>query len=115
MPEDGQSHEPSGVYPFYGREKPRTYGARRWSDDDAEYPQAQAALTEVWKPFRGLWDDLTKEVAQERNRLQTAVLQAGHSFIQDVVRIAGQSLLDQLSRTGGSRASHQEQRRARYE
>lgn len=115
MPEDERSQEPSGVYPFYGREEPRSYSGQRWSDNETEYPRAQTALTEVWKPFRGLWDDLSREVAQERARLQNAVLHAGHSFIQDVVRIAGQSLLDQLSRSGGSEASHQEQRRARYE
>lgn len=116
MPEDGRSHEERGVYPFYGRETPRTSGARRWSEDELhELRRSQTALSEVWKPFKGLWDDVTREVAQERDRLQYAVLQAGHSFIQDVVRIAGQSLIDQLSRSGRSGESRQGQRRTGYE
>jgi hypothetical protein len=115
MPEDGRSQEEGGVYPFYGREKPRTSGARRWSDDEPhEGRRSERALSEAWKPFRELWDDLTREVAQERDRLQNAVLQAGHSFIQDMVRIAGQSLIDQLSRSGRSEESRQGQRRTGY-
>jgi len=115
MPEDGRSQEEGGVYPFYGREKPRTSGARRWADGEPhEVRRSETALSEAWKPFRGLWDDLTREVAQERDRLQNAVLQAGHSFIQDVVRIAGQSLIDQLSRSGRSEESRQGQRRTGY-
>lgn len=113
MPEDGRSHEEGGVYPFYGREKPRTSGARRWSGDEVR--RSETALSEAWKPLRGLWDDLTKEVAQERDRVQNAVLHAGHSFIQDVVRIAGQSLIDQLIRSGRSEEFRQGQRRTGHE
>ena len=115
MPEDGRSHEPSGVYPFYGREKSRRYGTRRRFTAEPEDPRPQSAIFDAWKPLRGLWDELTTEVAQERDRLQNSVLHAGRSFIQDVVRIAGQSLLDQLSRSGGSREIRQGQPRSRYE
>jgi hypothetical protein len=65
----------------------------------------------MWKPFRELWDDLTAELVHERDRLLDAVMQAGHSFIQDVVRITGQSLLDQLSRSGGPGAACRSARR----
>jgi ElaB/YqjD/DUF883 family membrane-anchored ribosome-binding protein len=112
MPEDGQSHEPSGVYPFYGREEARPYAGRRRFDDSSERQRS----TGMWKPLQALWGDLTAEVGQERDRLQEAVLQAGRSFIQDLVRVAGQSLLDQLSRSGGPRAaSRLERRPSRYE
>ena len=72
-------------------------------------------MPEILKPLRTLWDELRVEVTQERDRLQSAVLHAGRAFIQDLVRIAGQSLLDQLSRSGGSRDSRQGQRPIRYE
>jgi hypothetical protein len=73
-------------------------------------------MSDMWKPLRALWGDLTAEIAQERDRLQVAVLHAGHAFIQDVVRMAGQSLLDQLSRSGGSGAARRSERRpVRYE
>ena len=115
MPEDGQSHEPSGVYPFYGREEARPYAGRRRFDDSSERRRS-AAMSEMWKPLQALWGDLTAEVAQERDRLQEAVLHAGHAFIQDVVRMAGQSLLDQLSRSGGPGAARRSERRpVRYE
>jgi ElaB/YqjD/DUF883 family membrane-anchored ribosome-binding protein len=115
MPEDGQSHEPSGVYPFYGREEARPYAGRRRFGDSSERRRS-AAISEMWKPLRGLWGDLTAQVAQERDRLQQAVLHAGQAFIQDVVRMAGQSLLDQLSRSGGPGAARRSERRPiRYE
>jgi ElaB/YqjD/DUF883 family membrane-anchored ribosome-binding protein len=112
MPEDGRSNEPRGIYPFYGRERGRPYAGRARFDDSSEDAQSQS---EMWKPVRLLWDELTGEVAQERDRLQNAVLQAGRSFIHDIVRMAGQSLLDQLSRSGGSGARRLEERRTRYE
>ena len=113
MPEDGQSHERGGVYPFYGREKARPYAGV--FDDQSGRPRSGAEASNAWKPLRTLWDDLTREVLQERDRLQNAVLCAGRSFIQDLVRIAGESLLDQLTRSDGSAPSRYEQRRARYE
>ena len=112
MPEDGESHKPRGVYPFYGREETRPYAGRRRFDEPSKGPRSHTAIpakSDVWKPLHALWDDLTAEVAQERDRLQNTVLHAGRSFIHDVIRIAGQSLLDQLSRSGGSGA------RSRYE
>ena len=105
MPQDELSHEPSGVYPFYGREHARTSGSRRWSEDDGEAPRPQTALSDAWKPLRSLWSELTEELVQERDRLQNSVLHAGRLFIQDLIRIAGQSLIDQLDRSGGSRVS----------
>jgi ElaB/YqjD/DUF883 family membrane-anchored ribosome-binding protein len=114
MPEDGQSHEPRGVYPFYGREQARP--RRRESLAAMEGRRSEAETSNLWKPLRELWDDLTKEAVQERDRLQNAVLHAGRSFIQDVVRMAGQSLLDQLSRSGGPGAAcRPSQHRSRYE
>jgi ElaB/YqjD/DUF883 family membrane-anchored ribosome-binding protein len=112
MPEDGRSHEPKGVYPFYGREKARPSPGSVWFDDSSKASQSRS---EMWKPVRALWDDLTGEVAQERDRLQNAVLHAGRSFIHDIVRMAGQSLLDQLSRSDGSGGRRLEDRRGRYE
>jgi ElaB/YqjD/DUF883 family membrane-anchored ribosome-binding protein len=117
MPEDGRSHEPSGVYPFYGREEARSY-RRRWSGDDSDDEPVSAgseALSDLWKPFRSLWDELAQEVLQERDRLQDTVLQAGRVFIQDIVHLAGQSLLDQFGRSNGPTASRQGPRRTPYE
>lgn len=94
MPERGQSDLPSGVYPFYGREAPRrAEGGRR-----PQGSRSDGAMAELWRPLRDMWNELTDELAQERSRLQNTALHAGRVFIQDVVRIAGQSLLDQLSR-----------------
>ncbi|HEX6948597.1 MAG TPA: hypothetical protein VF127_03270 [Nitrospira sp.] len=109
MPEDGTSHEPSGVYPFYGHEEPRPHGRRRWLA--TESPQPKVALAEVWKPLQSLWEELATEFNQERDRLRNTALYVGRSFIQDLVRIAGESLLDQLNRPDGSRVSRQGQRR----
>jgi ElaB/YqjD/DUF883 family membrane-anchored ribosome-binding protein len=114
MPEDGRSKEPSGVYPFYGRETPRPNVSRRRRDDQTEEDSSQTARAEFLQPLQSLWDELRTEVVQERDRLQNAVLQTGRAFIHDVVRIAGQSLLDQLTRSG-SRDSRQGQRRIHYE
>ncbi len=115
MPEDGQSHEPRGVYPFYGHEHARSYAGSRWPEAEAESRRSGTAMSEVWKPLRAVWDELTEEVAQERDRLQNTVLHVGRLFIQDVVRLAGQSLLDQLSGIGGAEAGRQAQRRVRHE
>ena len=115
MPEDGQSREPRGVYPFYGREEAQPRAGHREFVETRER-RSEAETSDLWKPFRSLWDDLTAEVVQERDRLQDAALLAGRSFIQDVVRMAGQSLLDQLSRSGGPEAAGRSaQRRPRYE
>jgi len=94
MPERGRSDLPSGVYPFYGREAPRRSPAAR----GPEAVRSAGPMTELLAPLRDMWNELTDELAQERSRLQNTALHAGRSFIQDVVRIAGQSLLDQLSR-----------------
>ncbi|HKT34891.1 MAG TPA: hypothetical protein VJR03_08655 [Nitrospira sp.] len=111
MPEDGPSHERGPVYPFYGREEPRPSALASTFDDRSEGLRPQAGILDAWKPLRTLWDDLTGELLQERDRLQSAVLYAGRSFIQDIVRIAGQSLIDQLTRPAGSGVSRQGQRR----
>ena len=71
-------------------------------------------MPEFLQPLQSMWDEVRAEVVQERDRLQNAVLQTGRAFILDLVRIAGQSLLDQLTRSG-SRDSRQGQRRIRYE
>jgi ElaB/YqjD/DUF883 family membrane-anchored ribosome-binding protein len=116
MPEDGRAREPRGVYPFYGREQARSGGERRARVDYLEQRSRGTETSDMWKPVRELWDDLTAEVVQERNRLQDAALHVGRSFLQDVVRVAGQSLLDQLSRSGGSGAAYRPvQRRPRDE
>jgi hypothetical protein len=116
MPDDGHSREPRGVYPFYGREQPRPRSDRREFVEAVEPRRSGTQTSEILRPFRALWEDLTAEVIQERNRLQEAALHAGRSFVQDLIRMAGQSLLDQLSRSGGSGAAcRPAQRRARYE
>jgi hypothetical protein len=117
MPEDGRSRESSGVYPFYGREESRPRTSPFHFDDRPERSiseRAQTAIPEILKPLRSMWDDLRMEIAKERDRLQHTVLHTGRSFIQDLVRIAGQSLLDQLSRPGGTGHSRGP-RRTRYE
>jgi ElaB/YqjD/DUF883 family membrane-anchored ribosome-binding protein len=115
MPEDGQSHEPRGVYPYYGREEAPPRATRFRFDDRLERETARAVVPEILKPVQALWNDLKAEVLHERDRLQNTVLHTGRSFIQDLVRIAGQSLLDQLSRSGGSSEPRQAQRPTRYE
>ena len=115
MPDDGQSREPRGVYPFYGREQARPQARRREPGDSVEGQRRDEETSTMWQPFRALWDDLTSEVGQERDRLQQAVVLAGRSFIQDVVRMAGQSLLDQLNRSGPGAAARPAQRRPHYE
>jgi hypothetical protein len=115
MPDDGQSREPRGVYPFYGREQARPRSGRREFVESVEHRRA-VETSDILKPFRAWWEDLTAEVIHERDRLQEAALHAGRSFIQDMVRTAGQSLLDQLSQSGGSGvACRPAQRRSRYE
>jgi ElaB/YqjD/DUF883 family membrane-anchored ribosome-binding protein len=116
MPEDGRAREPRGVYPFYGREPARGRPGRRERFDFLERRPSGAETSDMWRPLRELWDGVTAEVAQERDRLQSAALHAGRSFIQDLVRLAGQSLFDQLSRSDGSGAAcRPAQRRPRDE
>jgi ElaB/YqjD/DUF883 family membrane-anchored ribosome-binding protein len=110
MPEDDTSEEPSGVYPFYGREAPRPQVSRRWRGDQSDGNPSETAMPELLQPLQSLWDELRAEVVQELDRVQNAVLHTGRAFIHDIVRIAGQSLLDQLTRSG-SRDSRQGQRR----
>ena len=99
------SREPSGVYPFYGREHARAEAGGRRLAGRADYPESTAAGAAMWKPMREVWQELSTEFAQERDRLQQAALLAGRSILQDLVRIAGQSLIDQLSRPAGSGTS----------
>jgi len=94
MPERGQPDLPSGVYPFYGREAPR----RAEGGHSREGARSNPPMAELWRPLHDMWNELTQELAQERSRLQNTALHAGRLFLQDLVRIAGQSLLDQLSR-----------------
>jgi hypothetical protein len=116
MPEDGRVREPRGVYPFYGREPARRGPWRRERLDFLERRPSGAETSDAWRPLRELWDGVTAEVAQERDRLQSAALHAGRSFIQDFVRLAGQSLLDQFSRSGEAGAAcRPAQRRPRDE
>jgi len=106
-PERGQAEIPSGVYPFYSaqegqpsrRRSGRFERPRRPAEDGR---RSIGRIADVWSP---LWGELADELTQERTRLQRAVLHAGRSFIHDVARIAGQSLLDQLdpSRTMSKR------------
>jgi ElaB/YqjD/DUF883 family membrane-anchored ribosome-binding protein len=122
MPESGRSREPKGVYPFYGREhaRPTTATGLRWTADESDSEEvkpspSQTSLKDAWKPLQSLWDELAQEVAQERDRLQHTAFLAGRSFIHDIVRLAGRSLVDQLSRSIGPGVSSQGYRRAPYE
>ena len=94
-PERGQAEIPSGVYPFYsaqeGQPSPRRYGR-----SELRRPMEDGRRSTGRSPLFDVWDELVDELTQERRRLQRAVLHAGRSFIHDVARIAGQSLLDQL-------------------
>jgi hypothetical protein len=111
MPERGRSDLPSGVYPFYGREAPRRIeGSRRPQES-----RSGGSMAELWGPLRDMWSELTDELAQERSRLQNTALHAGRSFIHDIVRVAGQSLLDQLSRPGRKAEDVPGRRRTFYE
>jgi ElaB/YqjD/DUF883 family membrane-anchored ribosome-binding protein len=114
-PEKSRADLPSGVYPFYGREAPRaeTRPRRRQMADGDQ--GSETRLSELWKPLRSFWDEVTDELAQERSRLINTAFHTGRSFMQDIIRIAGQSLLDQLSRPGGTAAYRSGQRRTRYE
>jgi hypothetical protein len=104
MPSEDRSEEnvPSGVYPFYiaGQEEHPT---RRESGRSGPQKRIERRIpatgwvTDVWRLFFPLWGELGGELTQERSRLQQAALHAGRSFVRDVARIVGQSLLDQLS------------------
>jgi ElaB/YqjD/DUF883 family membrane-anchored ribosome-binding protein len=113
MPEDGRPHEPSGVYPFYGREDARPHESR--PANESEGTKRETGFSEVWKPLWSLWNDVLEEVLQERDRVQRSVLHAGRSFIHDLVRMAGQSLIDQLNRPGASGISRQRRGRTSTE
>jgi len=107
----GRIKTPSGVYPFYGREQPSAgRGKPERAEGDHRPPDR---IPGTWKQLSSLWDELTGELVQERDRLQQAALHAGRSLIQDVVRMAGQALIDRLSRAGSS--SQVGQSRSRYE
>ena len=99
MPSQGAEPLPSGVYPFYSSHQ-NPSSSNRMSDRPAT-PEGgernQPGDSRALDQFDELWDELTGELTRERQRLQGAVLQVGRSFILDLVRIAGQTLLDQLA------------------
>lgn len=120
MPSQRQGRAPSGVYPFYparrqehaspeltfSRAESTEKGPRSFRGDTSE-------ASEGFKQLASLWNDLTGELAKERERLQEAALQTGRWFIQDLSRIVARSLIDQLTRSGSEyparerRAPHQ--------
>src|SRR5262249_60820942 len=59
MPDDGRSHEPRGVYPFYGREQARPRIGRRKRVDSLERRRREAERPGMREPFRELRDELT--------------------------------------------------------
>lgn len=94
--ERGQDEAPSGVYPFYStQEKVPTDRRSRRAGEDGR--RSTGRIADVWRPVCALWDELAHELIQERTRLQKAAWYAGRSFAHDLARIAGESLLDQLS------------------
>lgn len=105
--ERGQAGIPSGVYPFYSTQEGQPSRRRSVRFEQPRRPMEDGRRSlGRWSPlFAFLWGELADELTQERTRLQRAVLHAGRSFIHDVARIAGQSLLDQLdpSRTMSKR------------
>ena len=100
-PGRGRADVPSGVYPFYSAEEQhpaRASGRSRGSSNRVEdRRRSTERVSDVWRSWLSLWDELTGDLIQERMRLQRAVLHAGRSFIHDLTRIAGQTLLDQLN------------------
>ncbi|HKC93368.1 MAG TPA: hypothetical protein VKB81_05020 [Nitrospira sp.] len=113
MPSPGheQTDVSRGVYPFYsGQEQlpaPRSFGpSARPRRRTQPSPRSRGWTADVWRPLFSLWEELAGELTQERLRLQGAVLIAGRSFVRDIVRIAGQALLDQLQRPGSMSQRH---------
>jgi hypothetical protein len=106
-----QTKVPRGVYPFYTDQEQlppsRSFGrSERRHKRIPESRRQTGWISDVWRPLFSLWDELAGELTQERMRLQGAALHAGRSFIRDVARIAGQSLLDQLNRPGSLSPRH---------
>ena len=104
MPSPGRARAdvPSGVYPFYSAEEQHLARASGWprgfSNRVEDRRRSTEQVSNMWRSWLSLWDELTGDLTQERMRLQRAVLHAGRSFIHDLTRIAGQTLLDQLNR-----------------
>lgn len=111
-PERGQAEIPSGVYPFYSTQGGPPSRLRSVRFERPRRPMEDGRrsigwIADVWSPLFALWGELADELTQERTRLQRAVLYAGRSFIHDVARIAGQSLLDQLDTSRTSKRAWQ--------
>ncbi len=87
MPPDGRDRSPEGVYPFYGRSRPR---AKRVTGRPRR--QSESLSMQV----RSLWEDFAGEFMQERERLHGAVLETGRTFLQAIAHSAVQSLVDSL-------------------
>lgn len=104
-PERGQAEIPSGVYPFYSAQGGPPSRRRSVRFERPRRPMEDGRRSIGW--IAALWGELADELTQERTRLQRAVLYAGRSFIHDVVRIAGQSLLDQLDTSRMSKRAWQ--------
>jgi len=99
MPSHGNGQPHGGVYPFY----PGSSEQVRETRDEGG--SAADRAFDVLKPMASLWNDLTQEFTQERDRIQQAALQTGKAFVRDVGRIVVQSLVDSLSRPGAPRSS----------
>ncbi len=60
-------------------------------------PGAENGLCATWNQLGAAWQELTGEFARERALLQDTALHIGRSFVRDLARIIGQTLIQQLS------------------
>jgi hypothetical protein len=94
MPEDeGREQEP-GVYAYYPPQEQAAHraGNGRGPRGGRSFLEASDALTRA----SSVWDELTGQLARERERVMAAALETGRTFVQDLAHIVAQSLIDAM-------------------
>lgn len=99
MSEEGGEERPRGVYPFYPSQ--RDLPAQDVKQDAKRASGRRHHMLDqpqLLRQIASLWEDLTGQLVDERERIMAAALHTGRSFIQDLAHLLVQSLVDGLAR-----------------
>jgi len=104
MPPEPGRPPAEGVYPYY----PEGSAASANPDEGNGHRRGRIAKllgsSQAMEQVSSLWDDMARQVVQERDRLVEAVVQAGRTFLQDVIHLAAQSAIDAVARRPADRS-----------
>lgn len=103
--EEAQAREP-GVYPYYPSSEET---ARRSANGDGSRGRGSLlGSLDSFDRVSSVWEELTGQLAQERERIVAAALETGRTFVQDMGHILAQSLIDAVLRRPPEREEREE-------